>query len=471
MRLTAGQIGDIVGGKVVVADVTVGPDVVLDSRLATPGAMFVAIKGARVDGHDFVAAAVERGAVAALVSHDVGCAATQIVVADVEAALTALARHIADEAIAAGMTILALTGSSGKTSTKDMLAQVLEPVGQTVSPRGSYNSELGLPITVTAVDDKTRFLVAEMGASKIGQIKWLCSIARPTVAAVLNVGSAHLGEFGSRAAIAQAKGEIVEALSPNGWAVLNADDPLVAAMAARTAAGVVWFCPSGRAPAGCQRWVGATDVLLDDLGRASFRLVGRWPSGDFSEPVTLRTIGAHQVDNACAAAGLALCAGVAPAVIAEGLSAAVARSAWRMEARHLRGGTLLLNDAYNANPDSVAAALHAVRHIVGARPGATAVAVLGDMLELGDAAPAAHQAIGEQAAMAGVEVVAVGQFAPDIAQGARRAGGQAHALSPGDVADWLGSKSFDIVLVKGSRGMGLETVAGTLVARRGEETQ
>jgi len=469
--VTASQVAAMAGGRALgPGTALVGPDVVLDSRQASPGALFVAIDGERVDGHDFAAAAAGRGAAAALVAHPVDAPLEQILCDDVPDALSNLARHIATQAAARGVVCAALTGSSGKTTTKDMVAQILETVGPTVSARGSYNSKLGLPVTVTAIDDDTRFLVAEMGASKIGHIAWLCGIAQPSVAAVLNVGHAHIGEFGSQAAIAQAKGEIVEGLPSGGWAVLNADDPLVSAMASRTGAQVAWFCPSGQPPAGARCWVGARDVVLDIQDRASFSLVGTGLAGDFNQTVRLRTMGAHQVANACAAAALAICSGASPKQAADGLNLAVARSHWRMEPHQLGDGTLLLNDAYNANPDSVDMALQSLARLMAVRPGSRAVAVLADMLELGDAAPAAHEAIGEQAGAIGAHVVAVGQFAPQILAGARRAGGVGEALGIDDVADWLMHQTFDIVLIKGSRGIGMESVVARLIEARGEES-
>jgi len=466
--MTPAQIAEIVGGRALSGEGLV-TSVVLDSRRAEPGALFVAIAGDRVDGHEYAAAAAARGAVAALVDHEVVAPLAQILVGDVEAALSELARSIATTALERGLISLALTASSGKTTTKDMAAQILEGVGPTVAPVGSYNSKLGLPVTVTAIDEATRFLVAEMGASKVGHIAWLCTIAQPTIAAVLNVGQAHIGEFGSQAAIAQAKGEIVEALPASGWAVLNADDPLVAAMAPRTSAQIAWFCPGGDPPQGSGLWVGARDVVLDDQDKASFRLVGRGGAGSFSQPIRLRMMGAHQVANACAAAALATCAGASPDQVADGLNNAVARSHWRMELHTLGDGTLLLNDAYNANPDSVARALESLARLIAARPSAKAVAVLGDMLELGPATQSAHEAMGRGAAETGAEVVAIGDFAARVVAGARRAGGVAQVLDAGLVADWLVQNSFDVVLIKGSRGMGLEAVVHQLIEARGEE--
>lgn len=470
-NVTAAQIASIVNGQLVGNDVLVGPSVVLDSREADRGALFIAIIGDRVDGHDYVTDAASRGATAALVSRVVEAPVAQILVDDVPAALTQLGRYCVSVGLAHGMTVLAMTGSSGKTTTKDMLAQVLEPVGVTAAASGSRNSKLGLPITATLVDDSTQFLVAEMGASKIGHIQWLCSIAPPTVSGVLNVGHAHLGEFGSQAAIAQAKGEIVEALPPSGWAVLNAEDPLVAAMTSRTTANIAWFCPSGQPPAGGDCWVGARQVIVDATDRASFQLVGHMPVGEFCHSVSLHTMGAHQVANACAAAAFAACAGASPQQIADGLNSATVRSHWRMEPHRLVGGALLLNDAYNANPDSVAMALDSMARLTNARPGASAVAVLADMLELGSAAPGAHETIGRQAALAGADVVAVGEFAAQIVDGARRAGGTGQALARADVADWLLHHSYDVILIKGSRGIGMETVVNQVIEAVGEEAQ
>lgn len=470
-RHSVNEIAGIVGGVVTGENIDVGPDVVIDSRQATPGALFVARRGEHADGHKFVDSAVANGAVAAIVEHFVNAPLAQVLVADSGQALSQLAHHIAVEASACGMTTLAITGSSGKTSTKDLLAQILELAGPTVSPRNSFNSQTGLPLTLTTINTSTRYLVAEMGASHIGEIAKLCAIARPDIATVLNVGHAHIGEFGSRQAIAQAKGEIIEALEPSGWAVLNADDPLVAAMASRTKASLAWVSPSGQPPADATCWVGAKDVRLDDLDRVSFRLVGAAAVGRFDLQVSLQTIGAHQIGNACAAAGLALCAGLSPTVIAEGLNRAVARSAWRMQPVLLGDGSLLLNDAYNANPDSMAVALATLSRLMSSRPGSNSVAVIGDMLELGADGPAAHEEVGRQAGLAGITVVAVGDFAQYVVAGARRANGEAHQLNRADVADWLESKSFDLVLVKGSRAIGLETVVQQLVEAKAEEPQ
>ena len=250
---------------------------VIDSRQASAGSLFVALPGEHVDGHDYVAAAVDNGAAAALTARPVpdagGCC---LVVEDPLVAAGRVARDQVERGVAGGLRVVAITGSAGKTSTKDLLAQLLEPVGPTVAPVGNLNNEIGLPLTVCRIEETTRYLVAEMGARGIGHIAYLCTIAPPQVAAVLNVGSAHVGEFGGQQQIAVAKGEIVEALPADGTAVLNADDPLVWAMRTRTAARIVATSVSAEPTTDDAVW--AFDADADALGRCTFtprREVGR----------------------------------------------------------------------------------------------------------------------------------------------------------------------------------------------------
>jgi len=433
-------------------------EVVIDSRRAGPGGLFAALAGERSDGHDFAAAAVAAGAVAVLATRPVP--APSVLVTDVPAALAALARHVTGALPAAR--IAGITGSSGKTSTKDLAAQLAERLGPTVAPAGSYNNELGHPLTVLRADASTRYLVLELSARGPGHIAYLCRIAPPRYGVVLNVGHAHAGEFGGLDQVARAKGELAEALPADGAAILNADDPRVAAMAARTAARVVTFscAPGSAAP------VRAAGVRLDDRGRPSFTLL--MPEG--SAPVTLRWHGAHNVPNALAAAALARELGMDPADIADGLSAAVVRSRWRMEVRQRADGVTVINDAYNANPESVRAALDALGHLAG---GGRGWAVLGHMAELGDFSRASHEDIGEYAArvadgsLAGL--IAVGQEAEPLLDGARRVAswpGEAVAVPDGAaVLDVLANrlKPADVVLVKASRAARLESVAAGLL--------
>lgn len=452
-----------------------GPDVTVDSRAVTPGAVFVAIPGERVDGHDFVAAAGQAGAGAALVTETVECATPQVLVDDSIEALSALGRVVVARAKASGLTVVGVTGSSGKTSTKDLIAQVLEAAGPTVAPVGSLNNEIGAPLTACRVDADTRFLVAEMGARGLGHISWLAGITPPDIGVVLNVGHAHLGEFGSQDVIAQAKGELVEALGPTGWAVLNAADPRVAAMTARTCAHAALFSAAGPPPPAALR-VWAEDVRADELQRYSFTIVvdasaafAPVAAGTSTAGVSLQVLGEHGVANALAAATVGLCAGLPLATVAAALSAAGSRSTWRMQLDQREDGLAVLNDAYNANPDSMGAALATVARM--RRPNGRLIAVVGDMLELGDGAAEAHRRVGELADTLGFdEVLAVGGFGADVVEGFAGGGRPARYFSDKDaVAAALAGRlgPTDIVLVKASRGLGLETVADELLREGG----
>ncbi|HZB48071.1 MAG TPA: UDP-N-acetylmuramoyl-tripeptide--D-alanyl-D-alanine ligase, partial [Mycobacteriales bacterium] len=399
--LTLAEVAAAVGGTLAdVPDpgVRVTGDVELDSRRIAPGGLFVALAGERVDGHEHAAGAVAAGAVGVLAARPVGVPA--VVVPDVPAALAALATAVL--ARLPGVTVVGVTGSSGKTSTKDLLAQLLAGLGPTVAPPGSFNNELGHPYTVLRATADTRYLVLEKSARGVGHVAWLTRVARPRIGVVLNVGSAHLGEFGSREAIALAKGELVEALPADGVAVLNADDPLVRAMAARTAARVVLVGEAADAD------VRATGVELDAHGLASYELV----TAAGSVPVRLAVHGAHQVGNSLSAAAVALELGMPLPAVAEALALARPLSRWRMEVTERPDGVLLVNDAYNANPESVAAALRALRTMARGR---RSWAVLGAMAELGEAAADEHRRVGELAARLGVDrLIVVGPDAASV---------------------------------------------------------
>jgi UDP-N-acetylmuramoyl-tripeptide--D-alanyl-D-alanine ligase len=458
--MSLGDIAAAIAGRVDAQDASarVTGSVEYDSGRVEPGGLFFAFRGERVDGHDFVASALERGAVAAVVAHPVSV--RHIEVADPLRAMAGLATAVARTLTA---TVVGVTGSSGKSSTKDLLGAVLSGDGPTVAPAGSLNNDLGLPYTVLQADRATRYLVLEMGARGPGHIRRLTRIAPPQLGIVLNVGSAHLGEFGSRAAIAQAKGELVEALpsaAAGGLAILNADDPLVLAMAARTGAEVVTF---GAATAGAD--VRAEDITLDELGRPGFVLT----SAAGSASVQLRLVGAHQVSNALAVAAAALAVGIPISDVAERLGAASAVSPWRMELHERADGLLVVNDAYNANPESMRAALLALVAISRRRPGARSIAVLGTMAELGADGPAEHAAIGTLAAELGISsLIVVGDAARPIHDQARAAA--AYGREPGE-SQWVPdaaaatsavraqARPGDVVLVKASRAASLEQVA------------
>jgi UDP-N-acetylmuramoyl-tripeptide--D-alanyl-D-alanine ligase len=444
----------------------VSGEVVIDSRRVGPGGLFAAVAGERSDGHDFAAAAVAAGATAVLATRPVPV--PSVLVADVPAALAALARSVVDAL--PEVRIVGITGSSGKTSTKDLAAQLVERLGPTIAPAGSYNNEFGHPLTVLRADATTRYLVLELSARGIGHIAYLCRVAPPRYGVVLNVGHAHAGEFGGLDQVARAKGELAEALPADGVAILNADDPRVLAMAARTEARVVTFSSESDAP------VRAADVRLDDLGRPSFTLLT--PEG--SAPVTLRLHGAHNVPNALAAAALARELGMGLDDIADGLGAAVARSRWRMEVHQRADGVTVINDAYNANPESVRAAIDALAHLVQARLAGCgrAFAVLGHMAELGGTSRASHEDIGEYAARIGdsglAGLIAVGEEAAPLLAGARRVRswtGEALAAPDGAAALKLLAnrlKPSDVVLVKASRAAHLEGVAAALEGEPGQ---
>jgi UDP-N-acetylmuramoyl-tripeptide--D-alanyl-D-alanine ligase len=439
-----------------------------DTRAIGPGALFVALPGERADGHAFVPDAMAAGAVAALTRDPVPDALC-LVVADPLVALGRLARHLVDRAAATGLRVVGITGSQGKTSTKDLLSQVLEPAGPTVAPAGNLNNELGVPLTVSRIEQQTRFLVAEMGARGIGHIAYLCDIAPPLVGVVLNVGQAHVGEFGGRAAIAQAKGELVEALPAEGFAVLNAADPLVWAMRDRTAAHVLSYSVDATPP-GPGVW--ASDLTSDPLGRYAFRLhAAGLGNAEPEVQVELQVAGRHQVANALAAAGAAVALGLDLGAVAANLSTAISRSRWRMELNQRRDGVTVLNDAYNANPDSMRAAIGTLAELSRHRTRRT-WAVLGDMLELGEVAEQAHAELGAFVADHGIDrLVAVGTYAESMAAAARAHGlvetgaVRVHAdkaAAQADVLDRLAPG--DVVLVKASRGLALDTVAEAILA-------
>ncbi|HEY5981638.1 MAG TPA: UDP-N-acetylmuramoyl-tripeptide--D-alanyl-D-alanine ligase [Microlunatus sp.] len=443
---------------------------VVDSRQVDDGSLFLALPGEHVDGHDYVTGAFAAGAAAALTSRPVpGAGGPCLVVENPLLAAGRLARDQVDRAVADGLAVVAITGSAGKTSTKDLLAQVLEVAGPTVAPVGNLNNELGVPLTVCRIDRATRFLVAEMGARGVGHVAYLCTIAPPQVATVLNVGTAHVGEFGSKEQIAVAKGEIVEALTADGTAVLTTDDPLVWAMRHRTRARVIATSALAEPDAADAIWADAVEA--DALGRCTFTLHEKSDGGPVaSVRVQLGLSGRHHVANAVAAAALARALGVSATTVAGALATARPRSRWRMELTERADGVLVVNDAYNANPESMRAALDTVAQVAATRPGAVGWAVLGDMLELGPAAAEAHRELGAYAAARGIaRIVALGEFAGAVVAGATaaRPGVRAEVASDRDdaVRQVLSDVAAgDVILVKASRGLTLDTVAAALAA-------
>jgi len=448
-----GELAEYCGG-VVHGDTrtTVTAPAQVDSRLVNAGSLFVAVRGEHADGHDFAGAAFEAGAAAVLSSTPVmePC----VVVPDPIAALGRITRGIIDRLH--DLRIVAVTGSQGKTTVKDLLGHVLAPLGPVVAAHGSFNNELGVPLTALRATEDTRFLVVEMGARGIGHIETLCRITPPDVSVVLNVGTAHLSEFGSAEAIARAKGEIVRALGPAGVAVLNDDDRRVRAMAELARGRVVTFGSHGD--------LSVSDVILDEVGHLELTL--GWQQHHRLARVPL--IGEHHAANAAAAAAVAVGEGADLDTVADALQTATPDSPMRLARTETARGLIILDDSYNANPESVAAGLRALVAIAHPREAAhgRAYAVLGEMRELGPAAAAAHRRIGSLARSLGVdEVIVVG---PEDGYAAEISGGAADIATPVDdpaaAVDALSGRlrPGDVVLVKASRAARLEQVADAL---------
>jgi UDP-N-acetylmuramoyl-tripeptide--D-alanyl-D-alanine ligase len=480
IALTLAEIAEIVGGRLHATDgsPTVTGSIEFDTRKVTEGGLFLALPGERVDGHDFAAQAVASGAAGVLAGREVDAPAViappvetkhanaYVLAGDkngegaaVLAALAKLARHVTDRL--KDLTIIGITGSAGKTSTKDLIAQVLSPTGETIAPPGSFNNELGHPWTALRSTEDTRFLVLELSARGIGHIANLTEIAPPRIGAVLNVGTAHVGEFGSREGIAQGKGELVEALPEDGVAILNADDPLVAGMASRTKAKVVLVGENKNAD------VRAENIELDEQARASFTL--KTVRGDAQ--VKLSLSGPHQVGNALVAAAIALELGASPEEVARRLGAAERVSAHRMVITDREDGVTVIDDAYNANPDSVRAALKALATISRATtPARRSWAVLGPMAELGDDAVREHDEIGRLVVRLDInKLVVIGDGARAMHQGAHLEGswGDESVLVPdADAAIALlrgEVRPGDVVLVKASNAYRLWRIAEALL--------
>ncbi|WIM89184.1 UDP-N-acetylmuramoyl-tripeptide--D-alanyl-D-alanine ligase [Candidatus Mycobacterium wuenschmannii] len=500
--LTVAQIAEIVGGQLAgisaedAATLHVTGTVEFDSRKVTSGGLFLALPGARVDGHDHAVAAVEAGAVAVLAARPVGVPAIVVASAGrrpdargagvlehdtdgsgaaVLAALATLAAAVAAELVAGGLTIIGITGSSGKTSTKDLLAAVLAPLGEVIAPPGSFNNELGHPWTVLRATPATDYLILELSARHPGNIAALAAIAPPAIGVVLNVGTAHLGEFGSREVIAQTKSELPQAVPASGVVVLNADDPAVAAMADVTAARVVRVSRNFEADV----WAGP--VTLDELARPQFTL----HAGDASVEIQLAVHGDHHVSNALQAAAVALECGATPAQVAAALAGAGPVSGHRMRVSTRADGVTVIDDAYNANPDSMRAGLQALAWI-SSGPGANVAekrrswAVLGEMGELGDDAISEHDRIGRLAVRLDVSrliVVGTGRSMSAMHQGAVMEGSfgdEAALVADADAALAVLRAELrpgDVVLVKASNAAGLGALADALTSDGAGDTR
>lgn len=448
MQASAQWIAEAVSGRLVGNDVPVTGPVVTDSREAQAGSLYVARRGESADGHAFVSGAATRGAVAAIVEHEVDEAVAQIVVEDSTEALGALARaHVEKLRSSGDLDVIAMTGSVGKTTTKDLLLQIMSEDGPTVAPKLSFNNEVGLPLTVLLADESTRHLVLEMGASAPGHITYLTDIVAPDVAIELCVGHAHVGGFGGFEGVAAAKAELIKGTRPGGPVILNTDDPNVEAMAPLATGRVIRFSASGNERAD----VVARDVRLDRADRASFTLVT--PEGE--APIDLKIVGRHHVANALAAAAGALTLGVSLQTVAAVLSRARALSPHRMDVHELRVDGMdltLIDDSYNANLDSMRAGIAALASI---GRDSQRIAVLGEMLELGEDSQSLHQQVGALIADAGVEtLIGLGTDAHYYLEGAPDVPNREVASDPQDAARLALEHAKDgaVVLVKGSFG-------------------
>lgn len=453
--LAPAELADIVDGRlflpdgVVIPEVVSGP-VIVDSRLAETGSIFFALQGETTHGHEFAPSAVAAGAVLVVAERDLDLGVPVVVVENSLTALSALARSVVATVRSEGLLrVVAVTGSNGKTTTKNMLRAILERVGPVVAPRGSFNNQVGAPLSMLGVDFGTRFLVVEMGASAPGEIARLVSIVVPDVAIVLKVGLAHAGGFGSIEETAKAKAELVTELPADAVAVLCSDDTRVAAMASSTLARVVTFGLSESAD------LHAEGVATTVQG-TEFTLV----AGETREHVTLRILGEHNVLNALAALAATRELGVSVDVAVGGLGELARAERWRMELLAAPGGVTVINDAYNASPDSMAAALKTLAEVT--RGANRAVAVLGEMTELGEYADEEHDRIGRLVVRLNIDkLVVVGHGARHIHNAAGLEGswnGESVLVADADGAyDLLRDelRSGDVVLVKSSNSAGL----------------
>jgi UDP-N-acetylmuramoyl-tripeptide--D-alanyl-D-alanine ligase len=448
--MKASEIAVVVNGTLHGSDVLVSEAPVIDSRVAIDGSLFLAVQGENVDGHGFVVDAFAHGAVLAITSKPVS--QRHIIVDDVVAALGKLAQHVRSNLL--DLTVIGITGSQGKTTTKELLASILSSAAPTVAPHGNFNNEIGAPISLLHCTETTKYCIVEMGARHPGDIAHLCSIAQPNIGVVLRVGSAHVGEFGSMQAIAETKSELIQSLGPEGIAILGSYDDFTPAMARAHKGKTLTFGESSE----CD--IRATDIEVRE-GRAHFDLIT--PEG--RSAVGLRIVGLHQVANALAVASVATVLGFSLDQIASGLSTAESEAKWRMEIEELPS-LVLINDAYNASPEATAAALQTLALFAQER-GGESWAFLGKMHELGESSNTDHAAIGTLASDLGIDhLVCVGapEYAASIsASSATSIHRYADIAEAIEVANNL-SKG-DVVLVKASRSEKLEILADAISAQ------
>ncbi|HXV62956.1 MAG TPA: UDP-N-acetylmuramoyl-tripeptide--D-alanyl-D-alanine ligase [Vicinamibacteria bacterium] len=458
MRLSAGEVAKLVAGSIASGDPNAPVEgVSIDSRRVEPGQLFFAIVGPRHDGHDFVSQAIARGACGIVASSDVivGADAFVVRVADTTRALQDLAAAIRDRA---GVQVVAITGSMGKTTTKDAAAAAIATRHRVLKSEGNLNNHYGLPLSLLRLGEES-VAVLEMGMSAPGEIARLCEIAKPDVSVLTNVAEAHLEFFGTVEAIAEAKGEIFVGLKAEGVAVVNADDPLVLEQAKKFSGREIRFGLSddadvrGRVASASSAGVRFTVERGRDRVEVSSPLPGR-----------------HNVYNLLAGLAAASALDVPIATAARGLKE-LSPAHHRGERLELAGGVVVIDETYNSNPRALRAALD----LLSTEPGRRHLAVIGDMLELGGAAEELHRRAGRDAASRGVDVlIAVGGLADSVLEGAKDAGIKAVRLDAVRSAEEAGAlvkgllREGDVVLFKGSRGVGLERAVEIVRAGRAE---
>jgi len=460
ISVTAIELADILGTELVDGqEVTVTGSAETDSRLVSEGSIFFAKPGEQADGHDFVADAKARGAVVAVVEHRVDVEIAQLVVANTVDALGFLASWLIGELKASGkLKVVGITGSNGKTTTKNMLRSILSQVGNTIAPIESFNNRVGAPISILRADLSTEFLVVEMGAEGLGSIAYLAKMAQPDVGVILKVGMAHAGEFGGVDVTARIKGELAEALGADARLVLNADDSMVAAMTDRTNASVKWFGTSSES----DYW--ASDVSLSKIGTS---FVINWPDGEQSN-TQLAILGEHHVMNALAAAAVSHGLGASKQQIVGALEAMELAERWRMQRLVRPDGVTIINDSYNASPDSMKAALQTLAQL--GRMGSRTIAVLGEMAELGEYSRHEHDSIGRLVVRLNIDqLVVVGDGAKLIHMGASQEGswdGESQFFpSIAEALEYLRGilADGDTVLVKSSKSANLRFLGDDLM--------
>jgi UDP-N-acetylmuramoyl-tripeptide--D-alanyl-D-alanine ligase len=461
IKLTLNQIAQIVGGEVLNTDglQTTSAFPVINSRQATSKTFFAAFVGANVDGHDYIVEAISNGAQFALVSKD--CKSPAIKVNDVRKALRDLAIYVRNELV--NLQVIGITGSQGKTTTKDLLRHILSVSGETIAPEESLNNELGVPLLILRCSETTKFCIVEMGARHLGDISYLAEIAKPHVGVVLTVGTAHLGEFGSREIIAKAKSELITSLTAGGTAILGTYDEFTPNMVVPSGVERILFGEKSK----CE--IRAADVEVRE-GRAHFDLV----TPDGRAAVGLQLLGMHQISNALAAAAAATALKIPIETISAALSTAEVSSKWRMEISQI-GEITLINDSYNANPESVAAALRTLA-LISQESGGVSWAILGKMQELGESSAAEHAAIGRLVCEIGIDnlvVVGIRDYLADLGSEKEEGASAVHYFDT--KADAMAIVEHfapgDVVLVKASRSGEFNLLVDSIKERLGEVDQ